>query len=180
MTEPITAPPQAQNRSVTFQLDPEDYVTANKLHVRKQYRRPLFLVFSICVTLAYLGFVIMTRHRPPPELIGIIVHGAFWVSASSLVVVYYFTMPRQTRKVFREQKGFQYPLTLSWSEDGIDVQNQQGRAALPWGDLFRWAEDRHMILFYHSSRIFHMLPPRVLSDAPVDELHRCIKSLNSK
>lgn len=177
MTEPITSSPsQAQSRSVTFQLDPEDYVTANQLHVRKQYRRPLFVVFSACVILAYLIFFVMTRHRPPPELIGIIVHGAFWVGVASLFVAYFFTMPRQTRKVFHEQKGFQYPLTLSWSEDGIEVQNQQGRATLPWGDLFRWAEDRQMILFYHSSRIFHMLPRRVLNEAQVDDLHRCIKT----
>lgn len=177
MTEPITSSaPQAQNRSVTFQLDAEDYVTANKLYTRKQYRKPLFLVFSLCVVLAYIVFVAMTWHRAPPEPVGLIVHGAFWGGLLVLLVSYVFTMPRQTRKVFGEQKGFQYPLTLSWSESGIEVQNQQGRAVLPWDDLFRWAEDQHIILFFHSSRVFHMLPRRVLSDAQWDDVRRCIKT----
>lgn len=93
-----------------------------------------------------------------------------------MFVSYFFTVPRQTRKAYQEQKGFQYPLTLTWSDDGIEVQNQQGRATFPWADLFRWAEDRHIILFYHSSRLFQMLPRRVLSEAQVDDLRRCIKT----
>lgn len=176
MTEPITSSmPQAQNRSVTFQLDAEDYVTANKLYTRKQYRKPLFLVFP----LRRLGLYRFCHHdvaSRTAEPIGLIVHGAFWGGLLVLLVSYVFTMPRQTRKVFGEQKGFQYPLTLSWSESGIEVQNQQGRAVLPWGDLFRWAEDQHIILFFHSSRVFHMLPRRVLSDAQWDDVRRCIKT----
>ncbi|MDH7794659.1 MULTISPECIES: YcxB family protein [unclassified Beijerinckia] len=164
------------NRSVTFQLEAADYVTANKLHVRKQYRKPLLLVFSICVTLAYLVFIVMSWHRAPPAPLAVIVHGAFWGGILWSLVSYFFLVPRQTRKAFQEQKGFQYPLTLTWSDDGIEVQNQQGRAAFPWTDLFRWAEDQRIILFYHSSRLFQMLPRRVLSDAQVDDLHRCIKT----
>jgi hypothetical protein len=165
-----------QDRSITYQPEPADYVAANKLHQRIRYRRPWFIIFGACVTLAYLVFLVMIWDEPSSPFPALVVHAAFLYFILSPLVGYFFIGPRQARKLFREHKSLHYPLTLRWSESGLEVQNQQGQATFPWSDLFRWSEDKNILLFYHSSRLFHMLPRRVVSDQQIDDLYRCIKT----
>ena len=87
---------------------------------------------------------------------------------------YLLYLPYKTRKIFREQKSLHYPMTVSWSEAGFKFENQQGSAVMPWGDFFKWGEDSRIFLLYHSSRLFHMLPKRALTEAQLTDLRQFI------
>jgi hypothetical protein len=162
------------NRSITFQLEPDDYVAANRLHTRMIWRRPLSLASFAFLIVAYAAFLYISWRAPPDTPMVIFI--SFVVSCAIVFppLSYLLYLPYKTRKVFREQKNLHYPMTMSWSEAGFKVENQQGSAVTPWQDFFKWGEDSGILLLYHSSRLFYMLPKRVLSEAQLTDMRQFI------
>ncbi|MDR2220437.1 MAG: YcxB family protein [Methylobacillus sp.] len=182
MTETTTSP-SAPSRSATVQLTPADYLAASRLHARRQLckGRNIF-IWSIIVLVVLVVLVSSTATS-----------AQFWnallrffaiflvIFASFYALAYAFVIPYQVRKIFREQKSLQVPYTWTWSEQGFEIQSDKyGRGTYPWSDLFNWEEDQRMLIFYHSSRLFHMLPHRALNEAQADDLRHCIKAARNE
>ncbi|BAF87718.1 unknown protein [Azorhizobium caulinodans ORS 571] len=79
---------------------------------------------------------------------------------------------RLARRIFAQQKSLNQPFTLAWTDEALQTQAPQGDATLPWRDLVKMKQDRHMILFFESDALFRMVPRRVLSQAQQDDLLR--------
>jgi hypothetical protein len=147
------------NRSVTFQLEADDYIAANRLHTRALFRRPLVLAWFAVIVLASAVFIYFSWVRPPETPLDFVVTLVVMCAIAAPLLSYLLYLPYKTRKVFREQKNLHYPLTVSWSADGFKTENQHGCATTPWDDFFKW---------------FHMLPKRVLSEAQLTDMRRFI------
>jgi hypothetical protein len=162
------------NRSVTFQLEPEDYVAANRLHSRMIFRRPWRRTLLACVIFGEALYLYLAWSRPPISALDIFISIVVICAFAFPVLGHLLYLPYKTRKVFREQKNLHYPLTMSWSEAGFKIENQQGSSVTPWGDFFKWSEDSRILLLYHSSRLFYMVPKRVLSEAQLTDMRQFI------
>jgi hypothetical protein len=163
------------NRSTTFQLEPDDYVAANRLHTRMIWRRPRSLASFAFLIPAYAGFLYLSWHAQPDTGLAIFISFVVICAIAFPPLSYLLYLPYKTRKVFHEQKNLHYPMTMSWSDAGFKVENQQGSAVTPWQDFFKWGEDSRILLLYHSSRLFYMLPRRVLTEAQLTDLRQFIK-----
>ncbi|MDR2875990.1 MAG: YcxB family protein [Methylobacillus sp.] len=177
MTDMTATTLSTPNRSVTVQLEPADYLAASRLHSRRQIfgggRRGINI--TVIVALVLLGFIAAFALNPGQLLrtLGILIVCLIAI----LVIAHFLIIPYQVRKIFREQKTLHVPYVWTWTEQGLEIRSEKyGHTTYPWSDLFRWEEDQHIFLFYHSSRLFSMLPRRVLSEAQADDLRRCIQA----
>ena len=162
------------SRSAAFRLEADDYIAANRLHTRMKWRSLPALGSFLCFILGYAVFLYGSWRAPPNAPLVMFV--TFVVICGIVIppLSYLLYLPYKTRKVFREQKNLHYPMTVSWSETGFKVENQQGNATMPWTDFFKWSEDGRILLLYHSSRLFRMLPKRALTEAQLADMRQFI------
>ncbi len=79
------------------------------------------------------------------------------------------SIPRQARRVFRQQRGLQLPCELSWNTEGLTASAEDGVATTRWRDFHRAVElDRQFVLFF-SDAAFMMIPKRSFPDVALLE-----------
>jgi hypothetical protein len=162
------------NRSVSFTLTAEDYAVANQLYVLKSYKGGVGIIVLAGILLLFGRFFGSgDAGGGSYAWLAPFFYGAAIVLLALPFVSYFLLAPRSARKIYRQQKSLQQPLTFSWSPAGLKVTSEAGEWLTPWDHYLRRAENDEILLFYQSPRLFQMLPKRALTPEQVADLREC-------
>lgn len=146
----------------------EDYVRAVRLHQSKLrahrlLSRVLFPLMAVALALYWLLF--------GRDLLIVAFTTAFSVLLVLFVGVRWLGVPLHARRVFRQQKSLQRPVTLEIDETGLRASTgDDDRSSLVWEDCHRWVEGETDFLIYPSDAIFYFIPKHHLGDEGVAQL----------
>ena len=150
------------------QLQPADYLAAQRLHRRKRgVKRALGVAFWIVYVALIIVFALAALHdsRWSTTFWILVVVGAFYLFERTVL------LPRRSRRVFSQQRNLQTPFRIEFSEEGVACRNDTSTTNQPWAHYVKWKEDAGYFLFYYSDVMFQILPKRFLADSNTsDEL----------
>ena len=137
-----------------FILTESELVTAMKLHGQgsKAVRVSLVLLGALLAAIA-----IFTSYKFFPLLI--ISGGAVGYTAA-----YFFGIPFQAKKQYKELKSIQSEMQIVIENEGIKLESITGNSNLDWSHFKKWAYNENIIIMYITSRMFYILPRRVLEN----------------
>src|SRR5713226_8076234 len=146
------------NQVVSLTLTADDYVAANRLHIRSCYRSRRALAGFALAALGYLIFLAIAYldRWGTAELVALNAGAAAFVAL--WMASYFLYVPIATRRTFRNHKTLHHPYTYSWSETGFTVANVSGEWRVAWSDYLKWREDAQVFIFYQAPRLFNMVP----------------------
>jgi len=144
--------------SILIQLTSDDYLSANRLHARAR----LWWIFSVYAAAVLMGAAVVGVGK---DLFG-------WLSVAGLAIFmalvflfsWYVVTPRQTRRIFAEQKNMQRPYTLSWDDNYLSVEGENFSDRESWSDFARWRENDQLFAIYHSDVLFRIVPKRAFPE----------------
>lgn len=153
------------NGPICYTLTAADLEAGYRFNAYRAWRKPrTFIVFSIVATL-YAALIFFTG---PLSLgafieawaISLLVVGA---AIAALFVSGIVQRPRLARRHFAQHKALHEPVTLTWDENEIRMEQPSGNGRRPWGDYVKWgATPRHLFLF-QSDTLFNLIPRAVLT-----------------
>jgi hypothetical protein len=147
--------------TIDLKLEPGDLLRAQYLHYRP---RPwLRNVYLAVVAALFAAIVYSYLERQRHLCIRLCVYSA--IAAIYLLLYYFALLPWKARRIFRQQKGLHHSVQIELRDDGLFSLSPRGSATVPWADLLKWKENKHLLLLYHSDVLFHMLPKRCFPTA---------------
>jgi len=161
----------------TYQV--EDYVQANRLHMRQKWLRNTFVRLVFYGTLFCLSvFVgiwvaISSTDQSPLSILAAILPIILMIA-----LLGYIYLPYRMKKIFAQQKELHLPFKMQISEAGIHSENSLGQGTRPWNMFTKWKEDQKIMMIYHSDVMFSMLPKRLLTMEIIDFVREQLKKNN--
>ena len=144
--------------SIRFHITEDDYVAAQRLHMRTAMRRSAKWVVVFCILL-YAAFGAW--------------HRIWWAVAIALsalalpwlidTVLLGFT----ARRSYRRYPAMHGEQTLTVTNDGVQATSTMGNTDLRWPMVIRWAEDAEFMLLYLQPRMYFIVPLRADTDGTV-------------
>jgi hypothetical protein len=121
-----------------------------------------WLVASACaVALIGLGILMLMPSAPSDfHMLGGVLIGTAVCGYLGGTVTGFLVLPRRLRSRFIERKGLHRRMTLSWGNEGLTVETENGHVRVPWGDFFKTRENAKFILLYTSRTRYLILPKR--------------------
>lgn len=154
--------------TISGTLTADDYVAAQRLHLRKWRKRQHWVLGG----LAAAGLIVMSIG---PFMLGAILFGAGAGGAIGAMMQYKRTLPRVWRKLFEQQQSLQQPFHYRWDNAGLHVSTPLAQALRPWPHFIRRIEDENSLLLYHSDAMFELIPKRWFGNARLpDDLEMLI------
>ena len=150
------------------ELTADDYVAANKLHMRRRgWRRAVWVVFWVLLGVGALLSADIAVQDPkaglPPLLL------ILFIAVVQLFVRLLY-LPRRVRRVYSQQRSLQLPFEGVCTESGIESTNANTTSRLPWSHLIRWKEGPTLFVVYQSDLMFNIVPKRCFAQPEqVDE-----------
>ena len=147
--------------SVECQLTVQDYLRAQRLHFRpKPAVQILYWLFAIALGLALIeeAWVIFRGGTLP--------HG-WWILPAGLAYgafLFLIFLPWRVAKIFRENAALSKPNRTELADEGLLFESARGQIRLPWALIKGWKFNRQMLLVYHSTVHFYLLPRRCFSN----------------
>ncbi|MGU3421824.1 YcxB family protein [Methylobacterium sp. D54C] len=170
-------------RSVTVAAGVDDLIHMQRLTLFLNYRRPRVILalaaMPIMFAVAFAGLIgIMDGRVRTVDLISLallilVLYGVI----ATIIALRWLLVPRQARRMLSESPAAKSPVQLAWSTDGLTANSTYGTGTIPWQDLHGWAENDHVFAIYMTRGVAQTLPKRLLSDAQVDDLRRCLKRI---
>ena len=165
------------DRTITMEIEAQDIATAQRLYFWSTIRTPAMLFRIVVLWLVLCGLAaMMTKNDPQTWWRDVMIFAAIMPVAMigfPTLMIYLFGSSA-ARRTLREQKTLHGPLTVCWDERGFMATNAFGQMHMTWPDLFATAENGRMFLLFESSRLFRMVPKRVLTRQQIADLHACI------
>jgi hypothetical protein len=139
------------------QLTADDYLDALRLHRRRVYWFGRFR-FAYWGTFLFLLIALGLMGSGPsawttPGLL------LFFVAALAFLTDR-LLLPRQARRIYRQQQSLQRPFRLTVTDDGIQAVSASFTGSHAWSDYRRWIEGRDQFLLYQSDVLFLIIPKR--------------------
>ncbi len=140
---------------VEFRITEDDYAKAMQLHEwRRMLRWPLAIARAIVLIL--LIFAGWWQPGAAPIIAVCVV-----VLSILPAVLLYIVVPYSARRMYRQYKGIQEPMTVELSDDGLRLGSVDGEAILRWGMIFRWRQNDQFVLIYKMPMLFYLVPKSV-------------------
>ncbi|MFA6286892.1 MAG: YcxB family protein [Opitutaceae bacterium] len=146
----------------TITLIPLDYVNARRLALRPRtsIRIALYVLLTLlAAALAGEVWTFLLSGQSPPGMVLLILAPVYFA------LFYFVFIPFGSRRIFRQQKNLQDPATFAFTDQGMRVDSVRGHMELPWSDFHKWKANDKVLLLYHSSAIFNMIPRRAFATA---------------
>jgi hypothetical protein len=70
----------------------------------------------------------------------------------------YILVPYSARRMYRQYKAIQEPLTYELSEDGLLISSVEGEMTLLWRMILRWRQNDQFVLIYKMPVLFYVVP----------------------
>ncbi len=159
---------------INGKLKPQDFVSAQYLHIRPRLGFKILgavILLAIVWAIWYSFFGTSLKNAGWKDFL-------FLASLVYLLFYFYFLIPWQARRRFRQQKSLHREVKMRFAESGVNAVNETGRVTIPWSDYLRWKENDHIVLLYVSDTNFHMIPKSFFQD--VTETRRFLDLLEVK
>lgn len=157
------------NDPIRFHLTADDYVEATRLYAARTSRHgPWIVVGVIWLIYAGLAFLIIDEWDWRSGAASAALGAA--VAALVLMLLYRFTIPRRSRRIFAQQKSLHDEIEAKWDEAALDLATSSARSRHRWADFLKWTEGQNVILLYQSDAVFNMLPKRAFSPEALTEI----------
>jgi hypothetical protein len=164
---------------IDVQLEPSDYLAAQRLHTRWTWSR-LAIHAAVIVAGSILLFFATSGTRWLIPLGAAMIGGAAAGLAVREVMRRVF-LPYRSRKLFAQHKALHPPMTLEWDREALQVHAETGNSRTPWRDYLGRREDRSVILLYVSEALFLMVPLRGFVDAAQEQSFReCLAAVSER
>ena len=146
------------------QLELQDYLNAQKLHMRKSnFAFVLLGVVLILYVLVSLIMVLLYGAREYATYILIVL-----IPVGAVLLFRYVLLPRRIKRIFEQQKELHAPIEIEITEDALRTSSQYGHAERPWSMFLHWNEDANVLVIYHSDAMFTILPKRFFSPEQIE------------
>lgn len=103
--------------------------------------------------------------RPEPFLLGSLI----WLG---MMAAFWYIMPRS---IYSGSPTFNDEFVVSFTEIGLQLDNEKGSADWPWEKFSRFFESPHFFHLYFSSRSFFLLPKEGMTDPELHELRSLLR-----
>jgi hypothetical protein len=154
---------------IRVQLSDDDYIEAAQAAARPSMR--VRIVVAV-ISLAIAGGAFAVWNSPFRREAILVMSVWFGVVFGARIgqVLY---IPRQARRVFKQQRGFQLPCTVSWTADGVRVTAEDGVSTTPWRDFYKAIELKRQFVLFLSEALFMMIPKRAFpNQALLDDFQK--------
>lgn len=160
------------NRTATFSPTEAQALAAMRVILNRRFRIPVWPIVVFAPLIA-LGFLL---YGGEGRFTGLLPTLAWLVLILSGVVAaaYYWLLPRQVRRSFRQTALLQEPITIEWDGEGYGLLSQRGRSQLRWTDLYAWAERDGLFLLLQSEMLYNLVPHAALAPDQVEDLRQCL------
>lgn len=152
---------------ITFRVTPEDYLSAHRLHLG---RKPW--VYLLAAAAIAAGIVLLVLNRGSGAIFP---YGLIGAGAGSLIghwVDHRYRIPKKVARLYRQYKGLDHPISISWDAEALEGRSEQGRGRTPWRDFAKVRENEQVLLLYVTDQLWHIYPKRAFSGAQLDEFRR--------
>jgi hypothetical protein len=144
-----------------YRITEDDYANASRFHA---WRR--FIARPSTAQLAYGGILV--------ALLGICMWAlpaiapVFAVTGATLAIMIAFGLfvriPSRARRLYRQYKSIQEPITAELTDAGIKFSAPDGESNLPWSKILRWRQNDQFILIYPMPILFYILPKSIAQE----------------
>jgi hypothetical protein len=149
-------------RSMKIQLEWQDYLKANHLHIIQTSSTTSFLITNVLMLLNGLGLWVVYFITEESLLLYLFL---FLIIVSLFNLLFNFVwMPYQAKKVFEQQKNMQRNIEIEVLEFGLRETSKIGEVVVPWSDFHEWREDEDYLMLYLSKVMFTIIPKSGVKD----------------
>ncbi|WP_432200349.1 YcxB family protein [Erythrobacter sp. W53] len=150
--------------TVTYTFEERDLIDAGRTHSFAMLRRWPFLVYIAVIVFGALAFIIAIEGMDNvldgiiPFLIGIV--GAL---VALILIGRFVVLPIFERRQFKQNVAMQDEQTATIEEERFMLESPRGTSVYRWEEFHRWNENKVQFMLYLTSRMYFMVPKRVLS-----------------
>lgn len=165
--------------SVRFVPSEADLIEANKLWLKTEVRTRGNLLFfaSGAVLFALVALHAASAAGFGRDALAAAAGVITWVIAVCLILgIMRLWLPRRIRRQFRQQRSLRNEVQLTWSEQGITFEAENGHSRHAWDEFGRWAESKAIFILFYTDRLFTFVPKRALSESDVNELRALLRN----
>ena len=142
--------------------------------------KPSALV-TYAVAFVLLGvFILVVLPDASWYWIGAIFSGALAGGILMPLAVVRWYIPRLGRRIIRQQRGLHREIVMEWDSEELRGSSDKGHSRTAFAEYTRFAENRDIILLYHSDTLFEFVPKRVLDIAQIENLRMIARRENLK
>lgn len=138
----------------SFTLSEAEVVESMKMHARGS-NRALAVLCLVGVALLLIGFFTPYKGMGFGLALGGVI-GYF--------LILFILVPFNAKKQYKQHRALKAEMTVTFSDAGIHINSAPGESRLEWLDIHRWKYDKGIYLLYITSRMFHMIPSRALTN----------------
>ena len=164
------------NHQFAFTMTEATYLQANRLHFWFSARNGKFLWVFGWIISVYFALDVATNYIDEVPL-----REMDWLNYGGMVVfcilailfcygLGYWLLPRQTRKLFAQQKLLHSVQNVMVTEEAIIISSDLTTTKLPYAMAHKWLENSEMFLVYLTDRSFHFFPVRVVDSDAIDAI----------
>jgi hypothetical protein len=144
---------------IRYQCDEQDYLEAQRAHVRKN----LYLSMGLGVLCLVLGTVLIFRGGSGPVVAISLLLGTWWLLCPLL------RWPARVRKDFHEHPNLSREYVAQIDSDGIRTRSDIGESQRTWLAYMKYRETDKVFMLYSGARIFEIIPKRAFSTSQLQE-----------
>lgn len=149
---------------VSLTLNEQDCVDAARVQFRRraislrQWLWALAILVGMSAIVAYLG----PCDLGSPMYLGAAFAGLVLLLCPLFAGAGYLLAGRYARRMFRQQKV--HPESrMTWTDEGLQIQNELASSALKWRDFYGWRKDRGSYTLYFNEGFYYFIPARAIS-----------------
>jgi hypothetical protein len=145
-----------------IQLTQHDYLAANLSHAR--WRRSAWrvglgiILIGAILLFAYSQDKSAVRSTLAPFAIFVL------ILVGAITVIRFWIVPRNTRRIWIQQKALQRPHTLTWNDEQMAYESPEAISRTAWSDFLRWRENKDVFMLHFSDVMFRMIPKRAFEN----------------
>jgi hypothetical protein len=156
-----------------FQLTPDDYVDAQRTHLRKVLGKKTILLFAI-PTLALALYAWAFIHWSPQFFLQLKPFG--YVALGVVFLIAYFWSGFPFRVQFRKISALHSPYQVEAGPEGMNFTSVIGHTHQLWQGFEDFQESKRNFLLYTQRNLFFIVPKRALQPEEVSSFRELAKS----
>lgn len=166
----MTLDARAARAEVRFMPKPEDMIAAQRCFYVVRCLKPSAFAWYAAAFIVVAVFVFVEMPQAPWYWIGAVLAAALAGGTLTPMAILRWRVPRVARRIYHQQRNLHRDLTLAWDDDELRYTWAKGHSRSAFADYLRWAENRDIILLFHSDTLFQFIPKRVLDHAQIEDL----------
>lgn len=160
------------NRTATFLPTEAQALAAMRVILNRRFRIPVWplVVFAPLIAAAFLLYGNEGRFTGALPVLAWLV----LILSGVVALAYYWLLPRQARRSFRQTALLQEPITIAWDDAGYSLSSPRGNSQLRWTELYAWADRDGLFLLLQSEMLYNLVPHAALAPDQVGDLRNCL------